>query len=169
MRNKIVLFVLVALSVTTTVSCKKKNDDSKKPGKAQLSLVIDGKEWTPDLAFSQIHASADLLMISGHNMTGDEIIVITFPANQTGSFLMSDEEAIADLLYIDASGESFGSSFAGTPSGRIVVTSFDTDKQTVSGTFEGIVYNFFGDKNKVITKGVFNNVTPMALGLTTGK
>jgi hypothetical protein len=171
MKSGSILFCLgVALSL---FSCTK---ELSQEAPVQISsssgdfyATIDGQYWQGD-SIRQAVVAGGTLTITGVGKTGDALAII-LPDLQTGVYELNGQSAgyalftnLGDTTNLYLSNGIADSSKAG---GVVNLTSVDTVHKTVSGTFQFNLYQESGATVKVVTAGVFNNISYGGGGVVT--
>lgn len=158
---KILKSILILSLIVATYSCSS-DDDSDNQDNAAFRMDVDGETLTFDTDFV-----VAIMTDEGRHIG----IVATDPSSmQSGTLdigsLDNSADPLAEGTYVSSEedgseigyvldGNSFAS-FGEGGSGTIIITSLDTESQTISGTFNGTVTNFEGNITYDISNGVFN-------------
>jgi hypothetical protein len=160
MKSRISGYLLMAV-LLCFVACSK--ELSKEDGTATQILngdfyaTIGGTQWNAD-SLQLVLVSSAGVSISGQSKTG-ELITMLLPTFQTGTYTLNSVSSSIALYtnpLIDIS--TVFISNAGTAGGTVTITSIDTVKHLVSGTFQYTLINPADNSQKSITAGVFNFV-----------
>jgi hypothetical protein len=174
-------FLLALFSLVIFTSCQKEltNDPTTPPpttgggstgSTGSMTAKIDGQPWVADLA-----AGADFSPALGQlpplvNITGlgkaKKHLTITLTDSMIHNYLLSPDNLWMNAAsYIDSTqANAFNYStnqsyIPNEPNGSVKITSIDTVKKTISGTFNFKVYRQMDSTKHTITDGVFTNIT----------
>lgn len=161
--------VLVA-SLLIFISCKK--EEAVKEKRDFFSCKIDGesfgKENLADAPYAEYDAttSPKRLRIMAKTNTIYFIIYVYDQSDYTGAFQFGDEvpgyyyhvavitpipgDYVTDSWF--ATGDAVN---AGHSGGSVTISSYDTVKHHIEGTFEGTFYNSYNETSLVVTEGKF--------------
>lgn len=134
-------------------------------------MKIDGQQWVADDAAGATNESG---VIGLYGIGKDKKqFVITLLGTATGTYkldqaslnaaALTDGNEASQLAYVSNQGT------ATTAGGEVIVTKIDNTKKTISGTFQVKIFRDFDNKGKVLTEGVFEDlsfapVTPPTTG-----
>lgn len=142
------LAILLVFSLVLTFSCKKDKEEEPKPS---LSLKYDGITWTPLQVSAMYTSNMEAMQILGAGATLNEQLQIIVSGYHVGTYNCTNDD-----LNLCVFG-NYNTMFDDTPEGEIVITTYDSIKMTVSGTFHfrGVTYEGL---QKDFTEGKFDNV-----------
>ncbi len=172
------LFSLIILGIVSNfMACKKDDDDdptvtdtttvdttgvdtmtnnvNTDPG---VSAKIDGVAWyVPPANITASYGTPSTLSINALADDGSSItMIMQGQEGQPGSFALSTDTADGkELLYSESSGTP---NFIGFNE-AIIITEWDAVNKTVSGTFSCSAQIFSNGQTRVITEGVFNDIS----------
>jgi len=139
------------------------------PNSGDFYATIDGQPWQGD-SIRQAVVAGGTLTITGVGKTGDALAII-LPGLQTGIYSLSQQSAgyavftnLQDTTNLYLSNSIADSSKAG---GTVNLTTVDTVHKTVSGSFQFNLYQASNATGKVVTAGVFNNISYAGGGIVT--
>ena len=155
---------LLFFATIAAISCQKElSSDSVGGGsdvRGTLRMKIDGTQW---VANSVAGASIDFGLLSIYGMSKDKkelFILLDGSATQTYSL---DENSLSVAALVDSTEDpnayTTNQADITKAGGTVKLTSIDAAKRTVSGTFEFKLFRDFDTKQKVITEGVFENLS----------
>jgi hypothetical protein len=166
MRTTVGLLFLFLISLQNS-SCQKEFvisavDSSliTSPGAGSFTATIDGGKFTGDkLAAATI--SSGVIAVTGLSVNGEEIVLRVADSSVHQYTLKIGSASNVgvyskDTAYAFATNQGISADQSG---GTMTITSIDTAKKTLSGTFSMKVYRQFDGKQKVITDGVFKNIS----------
>ena len=158
------LLLLAIITVFSYTSCQKEVsgevDSSSNPssGTGTFKAKINGSQWTATKHVGAFRL-AGMISIAGISIDKKYMSIILIDSG-VHRYVLSDEP-INNGLLIDSS-EANPSNYASLwgdyttqPAGEVNITSIDTDKKTMSGTFFFKLYNESGVAQKTITEGSF--------------
>jgi hypothetical protein len=129
---------------------------------ANFRAMINGNQWIAVDSLSGATMITGLINITGLS-SDNKLVSITLVGNSTGTYLLNQGTASV-LTYIDynsANNNPFSTN-QGTDTtqagGTVIVTSINTSKKTISGTFQCKVYRQLDNQQEVITQGIFSNI-----------
>lgn len=167
-------FVALTLLITTflfVVSCQKEIDfDPNNPARPQdpvavtgnMKATINGKPWVADKAVGAARMQG-LINLTGIS-TDKKMITITLADSGVHRYILSDVtmNAAAHIDSTEANGFIYATNQGIYPSqggGEVNITTIDTVKKTISGTFAFKVFREMDGAGKTITAGSFTNLT----------
>jgi hypothetical protein len=148
------------------ISCQKEISTDSTGGTSNqpsgtLKMKIDGEEWTADKAAGAFLMNG-VLNITGIgedkkylNITLTSVDPGTYELNQNARHVSSLVDSNATNKFPFTTNASEDESLA---SGTVIVTSVDKQKQTVSGTFELIMFRLTDSVKIVVTDGTFKDL-----------
>ncbi|HEY4935193.1 MAG TPA: DUF6252 family protein, partial [Puia sp.] len=160
MKSRISGYLLTAV-LFSFIACSK--EVSKENGTRTQILngdfyaTINGTPWDAD-SLQLVLVSNTGVSISGLSKTGEKITML-LPTFNTGIYTLdalSTAFALYSNLLVDVSAIFISNS--GATAGTVTISSIDTVKHMVSGTFQFTLINPSDSTQKSITGGVFNNV-----------
>lgn len=150
-------FVLLAIVFVSLLSaCSKKGDDVTPDGqqgaiKAGFYCKVDGKDFTPDFAYST-SVIAGSYGVYGLYSTNDNLIYIQIPNNVgKGTHKIDDVNIKAHMNLGKTTDLEYSTIHGGT--GTLVITDIDT--KGLKGTFSFTIKNSTG-KQLAVSAGTFN-------------
>lgn len=150
MKNFVTLALLTAIMVSF-FSCKKdSNSSSITPS---LSMKFEGTGWTATTVLATYTSYNSSTTITA-SKTGDQLVLI-YTGTGKGTYNFTDDEAFGSGNIGPVSFSTLVSFF---PTGSVIVTSYDSSKKLISGTFSFTGDNMGGSAFQV-TEGKFENVT----------
>jgi hypothetical protein len=166
--KRLLLYLPLFAAMATTISCQKQiNGDFVSSGgtgtsvNGVLKMKIDGVPWVADKVASASIIS-NVIAIAGLSNTR-KTLVIRLNEARTGKFLLAP-----DSMHVGALSDSTENPFSyGTNEGidttesvgEVIVSSIDATKKTISGTFKLKVFRLLDSKTRIITEGVFDNLS----------
>ena len=163
MKRKLGLLSLAALSILLLLqSCQKEVDfDTDSQVTGDFRAKIDGTPWVATkIAIGS--RMAGIINLTGQSNDG-KIITITLTDSSVHRYILSDVTMNAGAYFDSASNPYAMATNQGEyPSecgGEVNITSIDTAKKKMSGTFSFKVYRQFDSTMMNITEGVFNNIS----------
>lgn len=173
-QNPMRSLIALTLSITTflfIVSCQKEIDfDPNNPARPQdpvgvngnMKATIDGKPWVADKGTAAARMQG-LINITGVS-TDKKTITITLTDSGVHRYILSDVtmNAAGHLDSTEANGFTYATNQGVYPTqagGEVNITSIDTAKKTISGTFAFKVFREMDGAGKTITAGSFTNLT----------
>ncbi|HXS59154.1 MAG TPA: DUF6252 family protein [Hanamia sp.] len=175
MRTAFGLLLLFLISLQNT-SCQKEfflsDVDSSlitqpaSPGSGTFTATIDGVKFVADRGTSAAITSG-VIAITGQSVNGEQIVlrVADSSVHQYTLNIGSASNVGAyskDTAYTYATNQGNSADQSG---GTMTITSVDTAKKTLSGTFSMKVYRQFDSKQKIITAGVFKNISYQTIAI----
>lgn len=163
--NKLFRVCLFSIGSILFFSCQKELSSDEVTGgsdvRGTLRMKIDGTQWVANTAAG---ASIDFGLLSIYGISKDKkelFILLEGASTQTYSL---DEKSLSVAALVDS---TEADPYAYTTNqaditkagGTVKLTSIDVAKRTVSGTFEFKMFRDFDNKQKVITEGVFENLS----------
>jgi Family of unknown function (DUF6252) len=163
MRSLIIVAKLLALCAIMS-SCQKEFEDPGDPVIATTSSFtakVNGLPFTAVLYGGAIRTADSVISLAGKSFDGAQIVftvvdsgvhVYTLPVNSTfniGAYVSSNS-----LNYTSGEGST-----AAESGGNLAIVELDTVKRVMSGTFNLKVFRQADGTQKVITEGVFKNIS----------
>ena len=176
--------LLSLLVVIGIVSCQKEITDEV-PGGVDTTIVvtptgkmeadIDSVHWVANESVYAVFSPADSfnkasLIISGTGTDSNELTMIVADSGKHVYSIISSDSADNTVVFGDTASSAHGDYFStlGPPFskvGSVAVTSIDTAKKTISGTFTFKVYRS-DSATKTFTNGTFTDVPYVTIGDT---
>lgn len=151
----------------TIISCQKELSNESVTGgggtggTGAFRMKIDGVQWVADKQAGAAIMNG-LINITGISAS-KKSFVITLSGTSTGTYILDPNSfnvaALTDSTenpFVYASNQGADTSESG---GKVVVTKIDTVKKTISGTFSAKLFRALDSKRKIITEGVFENIS----------
>lgn len=165
--NRVVRFSLACIAGLFLFACSKEKSVEKNSGGSNsavtgvLRMKIDGQQWVADDAAG---ATIESGVIGLYGLGKDKKqFVITLLGTGTGTYKLDQSSLNAAALTEgnDATQFAFVSNqgTAATAGGEVIVTKIDNTKKTISGTFQVKVFRDADNKGKVLTEGVFEDLS----------
>jgi Family of unknown function (DUF6252) len=155
-RYLLLLLILISFG-SCTKELSKENGGIKQVLNGDFYATIDGNQWNAD-SLQLASLSNNGFSIAGLSKTGEQITMLT-PALAKGTYtldVLSNSFAIYSNLLVNVNAIYISNS--GATAGTITITTIDSVKHLVSGTFQFTLTNPTDNSQKSITGGVFNNV-----------
>lgn len=126
-----------------------------------MTAMIDGQLFTANevsgMFISESVMGTPIITVAGIRLPNFDTLRFDVYAGETGVYPLEFISSI--ITYFDFQDEMYSSSaLENEITGNITITSISMSNQTISGTFQGILYNFEEDQTKNVTNGVFTNV-----------
>lgn len=172
-----VLLILVAMTacqkeITSDIVTGNTNNGGNPAGPGltgSMSAKIDGVLWTADKAVGATFAPAlgqlpSLVNISGLSFAKKHLTITLTDSGVHNYLLSPDNLWLSAAAWVDstqANGFSYTSNqsyIPNEPNGRVNITSIDTVRKVMSGTFSFKVYREMDSTLRNITEGVFTNI-----------
>jgi len=153
--------LLLPLILFTFISCTKEMSEEGKngpgPGAGDFYATIGGNLWNAD-SLQLVLVSSDGVSINGLSKTGDQISIL-LPAFKIGTYSLGTQSSsyalYANLLTANT---NVYVSNAGAAGGTVIISSIDTVKRVVSGSFQFTLTNPVDNSTQTVAKGVFDYV-----------
>ena len=156
MKKTSIAFCLL-LVLAFSFGCKKDDAETSSPG---LTVKMNGNSWTAQVTSAYYDPNSNITLIVGANTNITEQIQLAFKGNATGTFNFDPDvytkKTYGLFAYMNTM-DYYSSVSDNAPVGQIVVTEYNQDDQTVSGTFHFEAYNEEGVKI-TFTAGTFTKV-----------
>ncbi len=150
--TRIFFFALVVASMVS--GCNNSDDDNPQPADGQLTVMIDGQQFTAqgeDVA--AIFFNGDF-NITARNTTTGEQLTITVQDASVGTFDLGENNGSNASAYNINGDDAFISHGEGG-SGQITITTLDEENLLASGTFEMVLTRqFFDTTGEIVTETV---------------
>ena len=130
------------------------------PGSGSFTATIDGSKFVADKLAAAAIASG-VIALTGLSANGEQI-VLRVADSSVHQYTLNIGSATNAGVYSKDTAYAFATNqgnSADQSGGTMTVTSIDTAKKTLSGTFSMKVYRQFDGKQKIITDGVFKNIS----------
>ncbi|HEY8733719.1 MAG TPA: DUF6252 family protein [Puia sp.] len=157
------IFCFLPVSLFLFIACSKELSKENighvpAPVTSDFYATIDGKSWDAD-SLKLVLLTSNGVSINGLSKTGEQISML-LPEFKLGTYSLSTQTASYALYanLLDSSTNVFVSN-SGSAGGTLTISAIDTLNHLVSGTFQFNLANPADNVTKVITKGVFDNVT----------
>ncbi len=152
------LFLAILISFSScTKELSKENGNINPIVNGDFYATIDGNLWNAD-SLQLASLSNNGFSIGGLSKTGEQITMLT-PTLSVGTYtldVLSNSFALYSNLLVDVTAIYISNS--GATAGTITISSIDSVKHLVSGTFQFTLTNPTDNTQKTITEGVFNDV-----------
>jgi hypothetical protein len=148
--------LFIALLGVVLFGCKKDDDDNGGSSSAPFSVTIDGTKWTPV-------TSTGVSMLGVVTITAVDTktsVSVVLGNSAKGEYVIGTVGGTAEVSYTKT---DVNQSFYGS-SGKVTVTSHDTGKKKISGSFDVVVTGVTGTSATHTLKGTFS-VTYSSFGL----
>ena len=169
MRTTLGLLFLFIISLQNT-SCQKEFTISAvdsslitrpgSPGSGNFTATIDGVKYVADKMAAAAYTSG-VIVVTGQSVNGEQIVLRV--ADSSVHLYSLDIGSVSNVgAYSKDTANAYATNQGGSSAqsgGTMSITSIDTAKKTLSGTFSMKVYRQFDGKQKIITDGVFKNIS----------
>jgi len=169
MKSLISACLLIAV-IFSFISCTKELSKENNTGTQILNgdfyATVDGTQWNADSLQIALLSNTGF-SISGLSKTGEQISML-LPTLKTGNYTLnalSVSTAVCSNIIVNTS--AVYTSNTGAAGGNVTVTSIDSVKHLVSGSFMFTLINPVDNSRTAITAGVFNQV-PYGVDTTGG-
>ncbi|MCF6308093.1 MAG: DUF6252 family protein [Flavobacteriaceae bacterium] len=166
MKKQIINLSLILLSIIVISSCSSSDDSDNNINDGQLTLTIDGEEFTAEgqnVAATLFNGTFNLTTINP--ATGETIVITVSNASESTFDLGAAANAQNGAVYV-VSGENAYGTVAEGGSGQLNITKLDEENLLTSGNFEFIAVRSSVDnqgniitETVTITNGSFSNLT----------
>jgi hypothetical protein len=161
---RLCLIVIAGLSIA---SCSKEKSVEKNTGgsgslvNGVLKMKIDGQQWVADAAAG---ATVESGIIGIYGISKDKKqFVITLSGTASGTYKL--DQVLLNAAALTDSNDTNLNAFASNQGdstqagGTVIITKIDQDKKTISGTFQIKVFREMDNKGKVLTEGIFEDLS----------
>ena len=161
MRALVIIISLLVLCIFN--SCQKEFEDPNDPSAnttVSFKAKINGVQFIADIHNASI-INDSVITLTGKSNDGQ---MIAFSVADSGVHVYTlDINSITNVgLYVDANSLAFTSVEGGTPAesgGNLAIVSIDPAKKLMSGTFNFKAFRQLDGTQRIITEGVFNNIS----------
>lgn len=164
--NRILSVLSVTIITLFIISCQKEVsvDTTNSPAgvTGNFKAKIDGNQWVADKATGAWRLQG-LINISGISVD-KKILSITLTDSGVHTYTL-DDVSLNAAAYIDSSEVNpydFSTNQGinpGDAGGTLTITKIDTDKKTISGTFQFSVFRQYDSQKRVFTEGSFTDIS----------
>lgn len=143
----------LALSIGLT-SCKKDKDDNNSG--AALSATLKGSAYNPSTV-SAYTLNSDIYVTGARITATDSSMLMVSFADTCKVNTKYNYDNQVDVIYYDyKKGTNYGQ-WSSSAHANVTITTFDKTNKKIAGNFNGVLYNWFNDKDSiVVTNGQFN-------------
>lgn len=163
MRSHIIISLLLVLCAIFS-SCQKEFEDSNN---APINTTVDfkakinGVQFIAAISGAVRRGSDSVISISGKSNDG-QIIAFTLADSGVHVYTLGINSTVNFCGYEDNNGLAFSSNEGinpGDSGGNIAIISIDSVKKLMSGTFNLKVFRQIDRTQRIITEGIFNNIS----------
>ncbi len=123
-----------------------------------FQVKIDGELWVADNATASIVNG--VTNITGFRGNSGEAVIITLQTDQVGSYQFGPVNgSVNGGAYNPGSGGNASVSDVNTLNGSVTISAIDTANKLISGSFSFNATDFMAGETKVLTEGVFTNIS----------
>jgi hypothetical protein len=162
MRAHVIITSLLVLCIFN--SCQKKFEDPNDPGvstPAYFRAKISGVQFAADIYGAARRSTDTVISIAGKSIDKQQI-VFTVKDSGVHVYQLSFNSTSNFAGYVTGNSFAYSSNEGATPQesgGNLAIVSIDSVKKLMSGTFNFKAFSPLDGTQKIITEGVFNNIS----------
>lgn len=155
--------LILIFTAVIAFSCSSSDDDSSgddiQGGQDDIIIAqVDGSDFESD-SFTSASLQSGVLNISGTNSGGDSISFLINNFDAAGTFDLSGSTLEGTAIYLPSGETTFYSSVNQGGEGTIIISEYNENAGTISGTFNFIAVRASDSDTVEVTNGSFSDLT----------